>query len=95
MKAVFIVCGASGCYSDRSEWNVRGFSTKEEAEAHRKLLTETVERHQSAIRNGDLGAYEREEELKKMEHLDPEARWKWDDIEYAIDEVPFGEGGEG
>ena len=91
MKSIFVVGGSSGCYSDRSEWNVRAFATKPEAEEFKALLTEAVERHKSAVRDRDGGYYEREEEFKKMAHLDPEAQHKWDDIEYTVGEVPFGE----
>lgn len=80
MPATYIVHGKTDEYSDRCEWLVAAYSTKEQAEAHCKLAQEWVDK---------LDYYDYENPLK-AEHnpYDPGCSLDYTGTQYTVIELP-------
>lgn len=92
MDAIYLVCGRSGEYSDKCDWNVKAFERKEDAHAFRDLLQAKVNSIESAIRNfEEHWDYEREKtEKDKINDLDSNCQWYCGEGGYyRVEEIPF------
>jgi len=85
MSKIYIVCGITGEYSDRSEWNVKAFTTVEKSSNYLEKLVTTYR----SIDTTDYG-YKRgnSEELEEvMLPLDPNFYEDYTGTSYYISEV--------
>ena len=90
MKTIFIICGTAGMYSDRCDWNVKAFRSREKAEAYMAVLSAKNNEIESALRNADY-SYAADEAMKaEMKKLDPNGTFYWGDgVDYSIQELDF------
>ena len=88
---IYLLFGASGLYSDHSEWNLKAFTRKEGAEA----LKSTLEAKEVEIRRlrSDREYDAALAAEKALAAFDPKRGEQWEDVSYAIEEIQL-EGGE-
>lgn len=90
MGLVHYVIGSQGEYSDRDEWVVRAFATKEDAESFRLLCAaEAVRVKAEDAAAGYSVSYAQKEGI--LSKYDPRCRGNcWSDVVYGVGECPFG-----
>ncbi len=84
MKTIYIVCGTSGEYSDRTDWVVKAFASEARAKEFCALLQATIERIQSAIRDRAKTFAEERALEEEMKRLDPKIESFWYDTTYSV-----------
>lgn len=85
-KLIFVVCGTTGEWSDRTEWLTRAFSSEKEA----KTYISTLESTYRSFPPGPWYNRENHEELEKaMEVLDPRFQEDYTGTRWFIREVGF------
>lgn len=90
MKTIFIICGTTGSYSDRCDWNVRAFRSREKAEAYMAVLSAKNNEIESALRDDDYGHTAEEAKKDEMKMLDPNGIFYWGEgVDYSIQELAF------
>lgn len=89
---IYLLFGASGLYSDHSEWMLKAFARKEDAEA----LKSALEAAEVGIRKlrSDMEYDAARAAENVLSDLDPKRGEQWEDVSYAIEEIQL-EGGEG
>lgn len=95
-RAVFVLVGATGEYSDRSDWYVAAYLDKAQAERHQRQLEEYVSRAGVAMNeksNLRLDYEERDAFLARPETkaIDPQMRIDYTGVAYFLVAVPLRE----
>ena len=57
MDKIFVVQGSTGEYSDRLDWIVKAFRTKEEADKFQQDITDVVEQAWKYLKDNDIDYY--------------------------------------
>lgn len=85
--SIWLVTGTSGQYSDRRDWNVKAFSTKEGAEQFKAYLEAADDLDQQGEDFEWFGEVH-EAHVKKMQQLD-KGYSEYSETDYDIEEVEY------
>lgn len=90
MSSIYVVMGSCGEYSDRTEWAVAWYPTREQADRHSDRAAEDAKRIEDWHKENDTFWHENGPRPEETNAYDPCMQWSYTGADYFVIEVPQG-----